>query len=168
MPPTEGLTRSDVPQRDTETAPALRVVIDTNAALDWLVFAEPAALALADAVTARRCTWCATPPMLEELRAVLRRPLDERWEAARKRALTIDLDRLATLSPLRAPASLADRMICRDAADQMFIDLALACAPSWLLTRDRALLALRRRAASRGVAVATVQQWLRQTAPATA
>jgi len=44
----------------------------------------------------------------------------------------------------------------------MFIDLAVASAPSWLVTRDRALLALRRRAAARGVVVATPEQWLRQ------
>jgi uncharacterized protein len=152
MPPTESLTRSAVP----------RVIIDTNAALDWLVFAQPAALALADAVAQHGWAWCATPDMLAELRAVLSRPLPERWEQARKLALTRDVDRLVCWMPLADPMPAASRLVCRDAADQMFIDLALACAPSWLVTRDRALLALRRQAMARGVMVATPEQWLRQ------
>jgi putative PIN family toxin of toxin-antitoxin system len=163
MPPIEGLTRRDVlPQPVVEGPAALRVVIDTNAMLDWLVFAEPAALALGEAIAERRCVWCATPPMLDELRAVLARPLTERWEPARKLALTIQLDHLVTAAPTSSANRSANRLICRDAADQMFIDLALALAPSWLVTRDRALLALRRRAAMLRVAVATPEQWRQQ------
>ena len=139
------------------------VVIDTNVVLDWLVFSEPAALALADAVAKQRCTWRASTEMLDELRMVLNRPLAERWEPARKLALTTEIVRLVTPAPT-ARAPLAQHLVCRDAADQMFIDLALSCAPSWLITRDRALLALRRRAAARGVAVVTPEQWLRATA----
>jgi putative PIN family toxin of toxin-antitoxin system len=151
MPPTESLTRHAVP----------RVIIDTNVALDWLVFAQPAALALADAVARRRWVWCATPAMLVELRAVLNRPLAERWEDARKLALTRELDPLVSWMPMTGPLPAASRLVCRDPADQMFIDLALTCAPSWLVTRDRALLALRRQAIARGVMVVTPEQWLR-------
>jgi uncharacterized protein len=141
-----------------------RLVIDTNAVLDWLVFAEPAALALGDAIASRRCAWCATPAMLDELRAVLNRSLPERWESARKLALTIDLDRLLTPTTPMTPW-VAQRLICRDPTDQKFIDLALCCAPTWLVTRDRALLALRRRAAPRGVIVTTPEQWQQRHAP---
>lgn len=139
-----------------------RAVIDTNAVLDWLVFSEPAALALADAVNERRWAWCATPPMLDELRTVLGRALPERWEPARKLALTRELDRLISWVPIPDTLSAAARLFCRDPADQMFIDLALTCAPSWLITHDRALLALRRQALARGVVVATPVQWRQQ------
>jgi putative PIN family toxin of toxin-antitoxin system len=142
-----------------------RVVIDTNAVLDWLVFAEPAALALGDAVASRRCAWCATPAMLAELRAVLNRPLAERWEEARKLALTVDLDRWVAPQPAAHALPATQRLICRDPTDQMFIDLALGCAPTWLVTRDRALLAMRRRAAPHGVIVATAEQWQQRHAP---
>jgi uncharacterized protein len=155
MPLTECLTRRAAP----------RVVVDTNAALDWLVFSEPAALALAEAVTRRCWVWCATPPMLDELRAVLSRPLPARWEQARKLALTKELDHLVSWMPIPNSLPAAPRLVCRDPADQMFIDLALACAPSWLVTRDRALLALRRHAVARGVVVATPEQWLQQAPP---
>jgi predicted nucleic acid-binding protein len=141
-----------------------RVVMDTNAVLDWLVFAEPAALALGDAITSRRCAWCATPAMLGELRAVLNRPLAPRWETARKLALTSELDHWVTPHATAGAAAATPRLVCRDPADQMFIDLALCRAPAWLVTRDRALLALRRRAAAQGVIVATPEQWLQRHA----
>jgi predicted nucleic acid-binding protein len=57
------------------------------------------------------------------------------------------------------PALPCATLVCRDPTDQMFIDLALTCRPSWLVTRDRALLSLRRRAAPQGVAIGTAQQW---------
>ena len=137
-----------------------RVVLDTNAVLDWLVFREPSALALGHAIGQRRWTWCATPAMLDELRWVLARPLAVRWESAQELALTIDLEALATLIEASVPAP-GDALVCRDPADQMFIDLALGCPPCWLVSRDKALLALRRRAAARGVVIAPPALWQR-------
>jgi len=146
---------------DASDAP--RVVIDTNAALDWLVFREPSALALGGAIEQRRWTWCATPTMLDELRWVLARPLAARWNRAQKLALTIDLTALATVIERAVPAS-RDVLVCRDPTDQMFIDLALGCPPCWLVTRDKALLALRRRATVRGVVIAPAELWRREHA----
>jgi uncharacterized protein len=142
------------------TAP--RVVIDSNAVLDWLVFGEADALDLAHAAAGGQLLWLATQRMREELTAVLARPLPERWETARKHALTIDA--MAAAVACEAPHLGGGMLVCRDAADQMFIDLALAHAPSWLITRDRALLALRRRALVRGVTVCTPAQWRAQQA----
>jgi predicted nucleic acid-binding protein len=48
---------------------------------------------------------------------------------------------------------------CRDPDDQMFLDLALAAGARWLVSRDRALLHLRRRAQSHGLAIVTPEQW---------
>jgi putative PIN family toxin of toxin-antitoxin system len=143
------------PRRDT----APRAVIDTNVLLDWLVFRAPEALALGRAIEERRWTWCATPAMLDELRSVLDRPLAERWEAARKLALTSGFERWPMLWPAAGGPMPADIPTCRDPTDQMFIELALACRPCWLVTRDRALLALRRRAAVRDVVIAVPQIW---------
>ncbi len=139
---------------------APRVVIDTNAMLDWLVFGNPCALRLGDSVRRGEWAWCASPSMLDELRAVQNRPLLERWEPARKLALTIDVAAWIAAQPLeRTLPPRQHLLLCRDAADQMFIDLALHCAPCWLVTRDRALLALRRRASVRGVVIATPEGW---------
>jgi predicted nucleic acid-binding protein len=135
-----------------------RAVIDTNALLEWLVFRDPAAASLGRAVEQRAWHWCATAAMLDELRLVLDRPLAERWESARKLALTIDVSGMALLRTAE-PVAPRHALVCRDRSDQMFIDLAWACRPCWLVTRDRALLALRRRAAPHGIVVGTPQQW---------
>jgi uncharacterized protein len=138
---------------------ATRAVIDTNAVLDWLVFGELAAVELARAISLGQVHWLVTPRMREELLAVLGRPLSDRWEGARKHALTTD----ATAIAIGCDAPMPDRtLVCRDPDDQMFVDLALAQAPAWLITRDRALLALRRRAAGHGVIVCTPTQWQAQ------
>jgi len=142
-----------------------RVVIDTNVLLDWCVFRQPAALALVGAVQAREWSWLATLAMVEELRCVLTRPLTERWQTAQELALTIDLEAVASMC--NPPSVSAVKLVCRDPSDQMFIDLALARSPCWLVTRDRALLALRRRAAPHGVAVATPEFWHREHPAAT-
>jgi putative PIN family toxin of toxin-antitoxin system len=136
----------------------LDLVLDTNVVLDWLVFGDPAVQALAQALEDGHVRWVATAPMLDELRHVLRRPLDARWEARRELALTFALDnRVEIVSPPDLPP--ARRLHCTDADDQKFIDLALARPTPWLLTRDRALLRLARRARLQGVAVVPPGQW---------
>jgi len=134
-----------------------RVVIDTNALLDWLVFGDPDALRLGEAVLQRHRIWLMTARMQGEWAAVLARPLPDRWEERRKHALTIDLEGIfvSCLDPPAAPPALR----CRDPDDQMFIDLAVHSRPCGLVTRDRDLLALRRRAAVSGVVIATPAQW---------
>jgi putative PIN family toxin of toxin-antitoxin system len=135
-----------------------RVVLDTNTVLDWLLFGEPLAVAVGTAIAEGQLRWLATPRIVAELRSVLVRPLAARWESTREHVLTIDVAPLITMCAEPAPAA-ADHLICRDRNDQVFIDLALAHSPTTLLTRDRALLALRRRAAARGVVITTASAW---------
>jgi len=163
MLPTESVTR--LAQPDTmDAAPAtaaidgpVRVVLDTNIVLDWLVFADPSAATVGAAIASGALRWLTTPRMYSELRAVLARPLTTRWDPARELALTIDLSCLAVVCA--EPASTGRSLECRDASDQVFIDLALEHGPAVLLTRDRALLALRRRAAAFGVVITTAVAW---------
>ena len=164
MLPPENVTR--LTQRATPVAapaPAtiggesIRVVLDTNIVLDWLVFADASATAVGNAIKTGSLTWLTTPRMHAELRAVLSRPLSTRWESARELALTIDLSRLAMVCT--EPAAAERSLTCRDASDQVFIDLAREHGPAVLLTRDRALLALRRHAAAFGVVIATAAAW---------
>jgi predicted nucleic acid-binding protein len=164
MLPTENVTRLGQPAT-LDAAPAtpacrgepVRVVLDTNIVLDWLVFADPSAATLGTAITSGALTWLTTPRMHSELRAVLSRPLSTRWEPARELALTIDLSRLAVVCAEPAPAGRP--LACRDASDQVFIDLAREHGPAVLLTRDRALLVLRQRAAAFDVVITTAAAW---------
>jgi putative PIN family toxin of toxin-antitoxin system len=146
--------------------PALtRLVIDTNVLLDWLVFDDPASVPLATAVVTRQAQWIATTEMLEEFTSVLARPLSKRWEDARKRALTLEVDLLCErwLGPLPAAAA---GLRCSDVADQKFIDLAIACGACALITRDRALLDLRPRARPHGVSIVSPAEWSASGEPA--
>lgn len=147
----------------TDTGP-LRVVLDTNTVLDWLVFGDAIACGVGMAITSGRVRWLASPRMLAELRAVLSRPLAPRWDEAREHALTIDAGRWAVLCA--EPSLASHQLVCRDPDDQVFIDLAREHSPAVLLTRDRALLALRRRAAALGVVIATPAAWQGQALPA--
>jgi len=61
--------------------------------------------------------------------------------------------------PARGP------LACTDPDDQVFIDFALQHRCTWLVSRDRALLRLARRAAAWGVEVLTPQAWMARTAP---
>jgi len=159
MLPSKGVTRRAESRESggvIDAAAPTRLVLDTNTVLDWWVFADAAARAVGTEIAERRVDWLVTPRMLAELRAVLTRPLAARWEPSRELALTFELAGLAVKcdEPL-----LGRRLVCRDASDQVFIDLACERAPAVLLTRDRALLALRRRARRAGVVIATAVAW---------
>ena len=51
------------------------------------------------------------------------------------------------------------RLVCRDPDDQKFIDLALARNARWLISRDKALLALAKRAKPRGLLIQKPEFW---------
>jgi len=133
------------------------LVLDTNAVLDWLVFGDRPAQAVGKAIACGELRWLVTPRMLAELGTVLARPLARRWERARELALTIEV---STLAKICAEPPVAQHLTCRDVADQVFIDLAHAHRPALLLTRDRELLRLRRRAGDDGVQIDTTAAWL--------
>ena len=144
--------------------PASRLVLDTNVVLDWLVFADPQARALGDAVAARRVRWVATVEMRAELlHVVARGQLAARWQPD-PGALNEAWVRHCELVP--APTAPPTGLRCSDADDQKFIDLAVGRAARWLVTRDRAVLKLARRLCEAGVLATTPEHWAPQiTAP---
>ncbi len=131
-------------------------MIDTNVVLDWLVFDDPAVQPLKQALADGRLRWIASAAMLEELAIVLRRTALDRWREQAERALT-SAPSLATLVTFSPPAG--GHPVCSDPDDQKFIDLALLAPARWLVTRDKALLKLKRAAAARGVVVCPPSAW---------
>ena len=142
------------------------VVLDTNVVLDWLVFRNPACAALENALgdalggAQPRATlrWCASAAMRDELAHVLGRGVARAWApdlAALWTQWERDCVEVATPTFL-APAM---RLRCTDADDQMFIDFSLAHGARWLLSRDRAVLKLARRARPFGLTIATLTDW---------
>ncbi len=137
-------------------------VLDTNALLDVHLFVDPGATRLHQALAGGSLHWHATRDMLAELAAVLARPLGPRWDAQRERLLAdTSWARPTKLWPLPPqPTSAAHGTPrCADPSDQKFIDLALHIGARWLVTRDRALLALRRKAAHHGVIILAPRDW---------
>jgi uncharacterized protein len=133
-----------------------RVVLDTNTVLDWLLFADPGVAPLVAAIESGQLSWIASPRMREELARTMGYTSLAQWKPDSERTLT-SFDRWAQLQaePLRLPAGPR----CTDPADQVFIDLALAHQARWLVTKDRALLKLARRAKALGLVIVRPQAW---------
>jgi uncharacterized protein len=132
------------------------VVIDTNVVLDWLVFADADASTLGQAVEASRVCWWSCPAMRSEVAHMVSHPDLRRW-APDAPAVLATCDRLARWSP--EPPAAPPGLRCRDPDDQVFIDLAIQRKARWLVTRDRALLALARRARLQGLLIVKPAGW---------
>jgi len=127
------------------------IVLDTNVWLDCLVFDDREAKPLRAAL-GPRLQAVASPRMRAELQAVLGRAPIAANQPAAEMALA-SFDSLVHLVADEAPAT---PLRCSDPADQMFLDLACAVRARWLLSRDRALLKLARRADRlHGIAILT-------------
>ncbi len=127
------------------------LVLDTNIVLDVFVFADEAARPVLPALAEGRWQWVATAAMREELARVLAYPqivprldfygLDagDVLDAFDRHAVIVD-------APPKAPVT------CSDPDDQKFIDLAVA-RQSLLLSKDRAVLSMKKRLAAWSVPV---------------
>ena len=128
------------------------LVLDTNIVLDLLVFRDPATALLRQLLGGGALRWLATAAMRQELARVLDYP---------KIAARVAFYGLSTASVLQAfdaqtqivPTPARIPATCRDADDQPFIDLAAAHS-AILLSKDKAVMALRKRLLAYGAQVA--------------
>lgn len=142
------------PDADFPAAPGLRkLVLDTNIVLDLFVFADAATLPLQQALATQQLRWLATQDMRVELERVLGyKQIVPRLAYYQRTAAEVlaQFDRNVELVAVAPKAPLN----CRDADDQKFIDLAVA-HPGLLLSKDRAVLCLKKRLLPFGVRVLT-------------
>jgi uncharacterized protein len=136
--------------------PVPMIVLDTNVVLDWLLFADPGVRALATAIEQGRLRWIATAAMRGEFAHVLGRGLAAA-HGAEAAGFNLTWEQFCVEHPSAPPAAAPLR--CTDADDQKFLDLALAAGARWLVSRDRALLKLRPKAAALGLAILAPSQW---------
>ena len=142
--------------RTPRSEPAL--VLDTNVVLDWLYFRDPRCARLAALLEGGSARWIASAGMGEELRHVLGRDVGGRGAGAVDATLS-GWERWAeVVEPGDGAVPLALR--CTDSADQKFIDLAWRWSASALLSADRAVLRLARRAAGHGLAICRLEDWM--------
>lgn len=137
------------------TAP--RVVLDTNAALDWLLFDDPAIRPLAAAICAGRVSWLTDAILRAEYERVSHRLALTRG-GADPAGLLARYDSASIHGPGAWSPPLA-RPRCTDPDDQVFVDFALSVSACLLVTRDRALLRLDRLTRGTGLRIAEPVRW---------
>ena len=142
-----------LPAEGVPGAPARPVVVDTNVALDLLIFSDPRTAPLRALLTQGRLDWIATQVMRDELERVLAYPhIVSRMDFYR-------VDAAQVLAAFDAQARLVDiaprvTYVCKDADDQKFIDLA-AAHRAILLSKDKAVICMRKRLLTLDAHVAT-------------
>jgi putative PIN family toxin of toxin-antitoxin system len=126
-----------------------RLVLDTNVVLDLVVFDDPGVQAIAQAIRRGAVVPVTSHACNEELRRVLAYPQLKLDTAAQSAALGRYMAQaaLCDVAALPVPAELP---LCSDADDQKFLELAWHANARWLVTKDRALLALARAVARCG------------------
>jgi len=142
--------------------PGRLVILDTQIVMDWLVFDEPSLAPLVAAIESRYLHWIATVAMKAELMHVIGRGVAARYAPDVDRVLAafeqhcrfVDEPELSTARPR-----------CSDSDDQKFIDLGLGLAAAnhaiTLISRDRAVLKVAKRAAKLGLPILSPAAWLK-------
>lgn len=131
--------------------PLGRLILDTNIVLDLLLFKDPQALQFQSALNLSRWQWIATAAMRDELAHVLR------YTHIQSRMDFYQVNATQILTAFDQDVSLVDEappihIRCKDTDDQKFIDLAVAHKAT-LLSKDKAVLKLRKRLARLDVSV---------------
>ncbi|HWK75701.1 MAG TPA: putative toxin-antitoxin system toxin component, PIN family [Povalibacter sp.] len=142
------------------SARPFRLVLDTNIVLDCLVFRDRATHELTTAIEERRVQALVQQYTLDELERVLAypqcrlTPIEQRQVLDRYLAMT-------TVAPMPERFRRDNLLLppgfprCRDTDDDPFLALAYHCRADGLITKDKAVLKLRRRARRFGVAILT-------------
>ncbi len=135
-----------------------RLVLDTNAVLDWLVFDNPSCQAVTTAIVSGHVSWIVNDAVRDELTHVLGRGVVHRWAPDLSR-LWQAWERHSTPTEPTVSIPPPRRPRCTDTDDQKFVDLALDAGAQWLITRDRALLKLARRATPLNLTIVTPERF---------
>jgi putative PIN family toxin of toxin-antitoxin system len=142
----------------------LRLVLDTNVVLDWLVFRDAGVDGIARAISERRVQIVAHAPALDELRRVLAYP-QCKLDTSRQQEILDSYRAAICIQPMpdgfgRHNLLLpADFPRCRDRDDEHFLALAYHARADALMTKDKAILGLRKRARRFGVTIVGPRQF---------
>jgi putative PIN family toxin of toxin-antitoxin system len=140
------------PAQASELSLPSLAVLDTNIVLDLFVYSDARQATLDKALRAGELQWLATSAMRAELARVLDYPQVAKRRLVNKQSsddVLAQMDSLATYVDAAPKAPYT----CKDPDDQIFIDLACQhrCV---LLSKDKAVLAMRSRLARLGTIIA--------------
>lgn len=130
-------------------------VLDTNVLLALWLFRDPVVEPLRAALASGGLRAFRSAATDAEFAEVLGRP--ELFSVAPER-------QAALLATWQAASSLVETIepapwVCRDPLDQKFLDLAVSAGANWLITRDRDLLKLARKARRQGLVIVPPERW---------
>jgi putative PIN family toxin of toxin-antitoxin system len=144
---------------------SLTLVLDTNVVLDWLVFRDAALERLRATIEQRLVRVVTHTAAIDELRRVLAYPQCKLCAADQEQ--TLQRYRLFSEAAALPPAFAVGNLLlpdgfprCRDVDDQHFLALAYHTKADGLLTKDRDLLRMRKRAARFGVTVVSPKEFV--------
>ena len=136
--------------------PSAEVVVDTNVLLALWLFRDPVVEPLHAAFASGQLRPVRSAATDAEFAEVLARP--ELFSVEPERQLRL-LEAWQAVAML-AEAGQAAPWTCRDPLDQKFLDLAVSAGAGWLITRDRDLLKLARKARRQGLMIVTPENWV--------
>lgn len=125
----------------TEPRRPWRLVLDTNVVLDLLHFADATVSPILNALETRSAHCCVSDETLNELRRVLAYPEFKIDTEAQTTLLTRYQGWTGPGEPVSVHANLPR---CSDPDDQMFLELAASTQADFLISKDKALLRLKR------------------------
>ena len=118
------------------------IVLDTNIVHDWLVFEDGGMPELMAAINAREVVIASNQACIDELIRVLAYPVFKLDQSAQTVALKKYLS-YVQITPERA-SMLGQVPRCRDKDDQKFLELAAHARAAALISKDNAVLGLKR------------------------
>lgn len=148
----------------------MRLVLDTNVILDWLVFKDARMAGLQSAWDQQRLELITHGPALAELTRVLAYPQFKLTDSAQREVLEcyearvriVSLPDGVTMENLGMPAGFPR---CKDGDDDHFIALAYHHRADAVVSKDRAVLDLAKRVRKFGVTILSPQQLTAKLVP---
>ena len=141
----------------------MKLVLDTNVVLDWLVFEAPVLHPLREGIRAGSVTVVTHQPAFDELRHVIGRRRLGLDSEAQSRVIS-QYEALTARFPegsgaASVPAELPLRFPrCRDPDNDSFLQLAFHSKADALASRDKQVLALRKRTRAFGFQIVSVEE----------
>jgi putative PIN family toxin of toxin-antitoxin system len=141
----------------------VKLVLDTNVVLDWLAFEDDLLRPLEERIADGRVTIVTHVQATSELRRVLRYPALKFDEARRRAVMRRYRATVLQMSAPQPPAGLVlpERFpVCRDPDDNHFLALAYHARADALVSKDKAVLALRKRVRAFGFRILDVREMI--------
>jgi putative PIN family toxin of toxin-antitoxin system len=141
----------------------IRLVLDTNVVIDWLVFDDPFMSPLRNGVRDGSVVVLTHPPAIAELERVLAYP-QLKLDSSRQQEIFARYLAQSSIAKMPEGFSIKQLMLpggfprCRDRDDEPFLALAYHARADVLASRDNAVFGLKSRAAKFDVTILNVQQ----------